>query len=69
MHMFFSSVDVNYGAIPSLYYKPYYFKYACFILFLVLFPRFKLIVEMELVQKRKNEKRREKGQMIVTKKK
>jgi hypothetical protein len=38
-------------------------------LFFVLSPRFKMIVEMELVQKRRNEKRREKGQMIVTKKK
>jgi hypothetical protein len=32
-------------------------------LFWVLFPIFKMIVEMELVQKRKNEKRREKGQI------
>ncbi len=27
----FSSVSVNYGTIPSLYYEPYYFKHACFI--------------------------------------
>jgi hypothetical protein len=37
--------------------------------FIVLSPRFKMIAEMELVQKRKNEQRREKGQMIMTKKK
>jgi hypothetical protein len=39
------------------------------ISFLGFFPRFKMIAEMKLVQKRKNEKRREKGQMIATKKK
>ncbi len=33
MHILFSSINVYYGAITSLYYEPYYFKYACFILF------------------------------------